>query len=181
MDSSDKSTSPVRWILQPLVCPRRDYSNLKRLYFFSNTQIESDPRLWKLRRLVLKDPRLRKLEANETIQVRKQPQMQHLKKKLTEWKETEGLTKLMIEADQLKKLDVTKKRKEDQEKEEDHIEVIYEKLCDTPNKWVCSDQRKKVKGCYKVFDIQRQYSEHIEARRMHGNICPERIECITIG
>ena len=87
----------------------------------------------------------------------------------------------MIEADQLKKLDVTKKRKEDQEKEEDHMEVIYEKLCDTPNRWVCSDQGKKVKGCYKVFDVQRQYSVHIEARRMHGNICPERIECITIG
>ena len=94
------------------------------------------------------------------------------RKKLTEWKETEELTRLMIEADQLKKLDVTKKRKEDQEKEEDHIEVIYEKLC---------DQGKKVKGCYKVFDVQRQYSEHIEARRTHGNICPERIECITIG
>ena len=165
-------SSPARWMLEPLVSPRPNYENLRRLHFFSNAQIESDPRLRKLRRLVLKDPRLRKMEANEIIQVRKQPQMQHLKKKLTEWKETEGLTRLMIEADQLKKLDVTKKRKEDQEKEEDHIEVIYEKLC---------DQGKKVKGCYKVFNVQRQYSEHIEARRTHGNICPERIECITIG
>lgn len=177
-------SSPARWMLEPLVSPRPNYENLRRLHFFSNAQIESDPRLRKLRRLVLKDPRLRKMEANESIQVRKQPQMQHPKKKLTEWKETketEGLTRLMIEADQLKKLDVTKKRKEDQEKEEDHIEVIYEKLCDTPNRWVCSNQGKKAKGCYKVFDVQRQYSEHIEARRMYGNICPERIECITIG
>ena len=113
MNFSNQSTPPARWMLQPLGSPKCDYSNLKRLYFLSNTQIESNPRLRKLRRIVLEDPRLRKMEANEIIQVEKQPKVQHLKRKLIETEKTEDLTNLMIEADQLRKLNVNEQKRQE--------------------------------------------------------------------
>ena len=113
MKFSDQSTPPARWILQPMGSPKCDYSNLKRLYFLSNTQIESNPRLRKLRRIVQEDPRIRKMESNEIIRVKKQPKMQHLKRKLKENEVTEDLTNLMIEADQLRKQNANDKKRQE--------------------------------------------------------------------
>ena len=39
--------------------------------------------------------------------------------------------------------------------------------------WVCLDRGPRIKGCNRVFHVQKDYSDHITTRRMNGNICPD--------